>query len=56
VTTAELTRPDVRNVPRFYGAVAGDIAPRLPFLRRILKHPRLKQYNRLVVLVMTINL
>jgi hypothetical protein len=56
VTTAELTRPDVRNVPRFYGAVAGDIAPRLPFLRRILKHPRLKQYNRLVVLVMTVNL
>jgi hypothetical protein len=56
VTTAELTRPDVRDVPRFDVAGTGDIAPRLPFLRRILKHPRLKQYNRLVVLVMTVNL
>ena len=37
------------------GAGVGDIAPRLPLLRRILKHPRLKQYNRLVVLVMTVN-
>src|SRR6478752_9262318 len=34
----------------------GLTAPRPPFLRRILKHPRLKQYNRLVVLVMTVNL
>ena len=46
----------MRDVPRFDGAGTGDIAPRLPFLRRILKHPRLKQYNRLVVLVMTVNL
>ena len=32
------------------------IAPRLPFLRRILKHPRLKHYNRLVALAMIVNL
>lgn len=31
-------------------AVVGDIAPHLPLLRRILKHPRLKHYDRLVVL------
>jgi hypothetical protein len=42
VTTAQLIRPGV--------------APRLPFLRRILKHPRLMHYNRLVALVMTVNL
>ena len=32
------------------------MAPRLPFLRRILKHPRAMHYNRLVALVMAINL
>jgi hypothetical protein len=56
VTTAELTRPDVRNVPRFCGALAGDIPPRLPFLRRTVKHPGGQAVNRLVVLVMTANL
>jgi hypothetical protein len=45
VTTALLARPDV-------GAAPGV----LPFPRRILKHPRLMHYNRLVALVMAINL
>jgi hypothetical protein len=45
VTTALLAMPDV-------GAAPGV----LPFPRRILKHPRLVHYNRLVALVMTINL
>jgi hypothetical protein len=45
VTTALLAVPDVGADPEV-----------LPFPRRILKHPRLMHYNRLVVLVMTINL
>jgi hypothetical protein len=32
------------------------MAPRLPFTRRIFKHPRAMHYNRLVALVTTINL
>jgi hypothetical protein len=36
--------------------VLGDVPEALPFARRILKHPRLMHYNRLVVLVMTVNL
>jgi hypothetical protein len=56
VTTAQLIRPDVSAVRRVHRAMAGDIAPRLPLARRILKHPSLKQYNRLVALVMTVNL
>ncbi len=58
MTTAQLTRPNVSTVGgahRVYDAMGGDMAPRLPLLRRILKHPRLKQYNRLVVLAMTVN-
>ena len=53
MTAAPLTRPDVGAV---YDAMAGAIAPPLPFLRRMLKHPRLMQYNRLVALAMTVNL
>ncbi len=53
MTTALLTRPGVGAV---FDATAGAIAPQLPFLRRILKHPRLMHYNRLVALVMTVNL
>jgi len=45
VTTALLAVPDVGAAPEA-----------LPFPRRILKHPRLMHYNRLVALVMTINL
>jgi hypothetical protein len=45
VTTALLAMPDVGAAPEV-----------LPFPRRILKHPRLVHYNRLVALVMTINL
>jgi hypothetical protein len=45
VTTALLAVPDVGADPEV-----------LPLPRRILKHPRLMHYNRLVVLVMTINL
>jgi hypothetical protein len=52
VTTALLTRPGV-GAPQVFGAV---IPARLPFLRRILKHPRLMHYNRLVALVMAVNL
>ena len=45
MTTALLAVPDVGAAPE-----------PLPFPRRILKHPRLMHYNRLVALVMTINL
>lgn len=45
MTTALLAMPDVGAAPEV-----------LPFPRRILKHPRLMHYNRLVALVMTINL
>ena len=45
MTTALLAVPDVGAAPEA-----------LPFPRRILKHPRLMHYNRLVALVMTINL
>jgi hypothetical protein len=48
MTASLLTGPDV--------GVAVGIAPRLPFPRRILKHPRLVHYNRLVALAMTVNL
>jgi hypothetical protein len=44
VTTALLALPDVCAAPEV-----------LPFPRRIQKHPRLMHYNRLVVLVITVN-
>lgn len=50
MTIAELAMPDVGTV------VDRGMAPRLSFPRRILKHPRLMHYNRLVVLAMTVNL
>lgn len=53
MTTATLTVPTVRRVR---AAVGVDLAPRLTFGRRILKHPRVMQYNRLIVLAMTVNL
>jgi hypothetical protein len=43
-----LTKPDVGTGVRE--------APCLPFLRRILKHPHVMHYNRLVALVMAVNL
>lgn len=45
MTTSLLALPDVAAAPEA-----------LPFPRRILKHPRLVHYNRLVVLAMTVNL
>ena len=53
MTTAPLTKPTVGTV---YDAMAEAIAPCLSFPRRILKHPRLMPYNRLVVLTMAVNL
>lgn len=53
MSAALLTRPDV-GVADTSGAVG--MAPRLPLLRRILKHPRAMHYNRLVALVMSVNL
>jgi len=51
MTAPPLTKPDVRT------ANAGvELAPCLPFPRRILKHPRVMHYNRLVTLVITVNL
>jgi hypothetical protein len=51
MTAPPLTKPNVRT------ANAGvELAPRLPFPRRILKHPRVNHYNRLVTLVITVNL
>ena len=50
MTASLLALPDVGTV------VDRGMAPRLPFPRRILKHPRLMHYNRLVVLAMTVNL
>ena len=51
MTAPTLTEP-VTGAARA-GHVA--MAPRLPYLRRISKHPRLMHYNRLVVLAMTVN-
>ncbi|MFY9920366.1 MAG: hypothetical protein WAL26_18520 [Mycobacterium sp.] len=57
MSTALLIKPEVGTVgDRVHHVVGGDIAPRLPLLRRTLKHPRLKHYDRLVVLAMTVNL
>lgn len=52
MSVALLTRPDVGIADASVGV---GLAPRLPLLRRILKHPRAMHYNRLVVLVMTVN-
>ncbi|ORA32898.1 hypothetical protein BST13_21205 [Mycobacterium aquaticum] len=37
-------------------AMGEDCAPRLPLLRRLLKHPRMMHYNRLIVFVVIVNL
>ncbi|MCW2556429.1 MAG: hypothetical protein JWP55_393 [Mycobacterium sp.] len=50
MTTAELAMPAAGTV------MDRRMAPRLPLARRILKHPRMMHYNRLVALVMTVNL
>ncbi len=58
MTAPTLIKPDVGIAEagvRETTSTAG-IAPRLPFLRRVLKHPRLKHYNRLVALAMIVNL
>jgi hypothetical protein len=39
-----------------YVPVGGGCAPRLPLVRRLLKHPRVMQYNRLIVFVVAVNL
>jgi len=56
MTASLLAMPDVGAAPEVYDATRGGIAPCLPLPRRILKHPRLMHYNRLVALVMTVNL
>jgi hypothetical protein len=59
VTTAQLTKPHVSAVydpHRVHDAIGGAIAPCLPLLRRTLKHPRLKHYDRLVALAIAVNL
>lgn len=52
MSAALLTRPDVGIAEASVGI---GMAPSLPLLRRILKHPRAMHYNRLVVLVMAVN-
>jgi hypothetical protein len=47
MSVSSLTKPDALGQP---------MAPRLPFLPRILKHPSVMHYNRLIALVMTINI
>jgi hypothetical protein len=54
MTASLLALPDV-DTAHEVDDVKGGIAPCLPLPRRILKHPRLMHYNRLVALVMTIN-
>jgi hypothetical protein len=49
------TTPTVRHAHQSYDTMDEGMAPRLPFLRRILKHPRVMHYNRLVALVLTVN-
>lgn len=68
MTTALLTRPDARlidvptaaapcaGLPQTGTAVGEGCAPRLPLLRRLLKHPRVMHYNRLIVFVVIVNL
>jgi hypothetical protein len=50
-----LTTPDY-GAHHVYDAIGRGMPPGLPFLKRILKYPRAMHYNRLVVLVMTINI
>jgi hypothetical protein len=59
VSTAQLTKPHVSAVGdahQGYDAIGVAIAPCLPLLRRTLKHPRLKHYDRLVALAIAVNL
>ena len=69
MTTALLTRPGARHIDDPAAAapcaslsrtasdpVGGGCAPGLPVLRRLLKHPRVMQYNRLIVVAMIVNL
>jgi hypothetical protein len=70
MSASTLTKPDVSSAnagvrettstvgdaDQVYDAMGGGIPPCLPFLRRILKHPRLMHYNRLVALAMIVNL
>ncbi|MDT5334559.1 MAG: hypothetical protein QOD90_64 [Mycobacterium sp.] len=51
MTAPTLTEPDTRTA----NAGVLEMAPRLPYLRRISKHPRLNHYNRLVALALAIN-
>ncbi len=53
MSTPLLAKPDVSTAD---ASVAEPMAPRLPPIRRILKHPRAMHYNRLVVFVMAVNL
>jgi hypothetical protein len=63
MTASLLTAPDgaadVRKpsaVGRHRAEDTGDPAPRLPLLRRLAKHPRVMHYNRLIALVLAVNL
>jgi hypothetical protein len=56
MSVALLTKPDVGDARQVEDATGGGIAPCLPLLRRILKHPSVMHYNRLVALVLTANL
>jgi len=51
MSASTLTKPDVSSAN-----VGVELAPCLAFPRRILKHPRAMHYNRLVTLVITVNL
>jgi hypothetical protein len=56
MTTVQQQGVGYRGTPSVVGDAPGqDMAPCVPFLRRILKHPRVMHYNRLVVLVIAVN-
>jgi hypothetical protein len=54
-TTNAGVRATIGDAHQSYAAVGQGMAPSLPLARRILKHPPVMHYNRLVALVMTVN-
>jgi hypothetical protein len=57
MTASLLTKPStVVEARHVHNTVVRGIAPPLPLLRRTLKHPRVMHYNRLIALMMTVNL
>ena len=55
MTALVLPAPYIGDRHRTHGAGDRGVAPSLPMHRRVLKHPRAMQYNRLIVLALVVN-